>query len=56
MELQRVVIKAGNEFDYSAKGDIVEVHYTGWLYQAQAVDQKGREYAVLITSCESYLS
>lgn len=48
MELQKIVIKAGNDFDYSTKGDVVEVHYTGWLYREQAADHKGREYAILV--------
>lgn len=45
MKLEKIVIRAGNDYDYSTKGDIVEVHYTGWLYLENAADNKGHQYA-----------
>lgn len=56
MDLAKVVIKEGNDFDYSTKGDIVEVHYTGWLYQEQAEDKKGREYNIRLALPWIYLT
>ena len=42
-ELQRIDLKAGTG-TVASSGDEVSVHYTGWLYDQNAPDQRGQQF------------
>jgi FKBP-type peptidyl-prolyl cis-trans isomerase FkpA len=42
-ELKKIDKKAGAG-DEAKSGDMVEVHYTGWLYDPKAEDKKGKKF------------
>lgn len=42
-ELQRIDLKAGTGA-VASSGDEVSVHYTGWLYDQNAPDQRGQQF------------
>src|SRR3546814_7879406 len=42
-ELQRIDLKAGTGA-VASSGDEVSVHYTGWLYDENAPDQRGEQF------------
>lgn len=39
-----VEVLRGGDGEAIARGDVAAVHYTGWLYDADAPDNKGREF------------
>jgi FKBP-type peptidyl-prolyl cis-trans isomerase len=43
MELKKIDVKQGTGAEATA-GKMVQVHYTGWLYDAAAADQHGRKF------------
>lgn len=42
-ELQRIDLKAGSG-EVAASGDRISVHYTGWLYDENAAEQRGAQF------------
>ena len=42
-KLDKKVIKEGNKQDYPKKGDQIAMNYTGWLYDAGASDNRGKQ-------------
>jgi FKBP-type peptidyl-prolyl cis-trans isomerase FkpA len=42
-DLQRIDVTPG-EGDAAATGDVVSVHYTGWLYDQNAPDKRGAKF------------
>lgn len=43
MNLQKTVLRSGNETNFPSAGDVVGVHYIGWLYQPGAPNDQGQE-------------
>lgn len=44
MGVEKYVLKPGNGTDVPQKNDKVAMEYTGWLYDEDAPDQKGKQY------------
>lgn len=44
MRLEKRVVKAGDSKTFPAIGDVVEVEYTCWLYNANKQGGRGKEY------------
>lgn len=43
--LHKELIKQGNGHDKPKKGDEVTIEYTGWLYDANAAQHRGKQWA-----------
>lgn len=43
MNLQKIVLRPGNQVNFPMAGDSVGIHYTGWLYSRGSTGHRGRE-------------
>ena len=45
-KLDKKVISEGNKTDFPKKGDEVAMNYTGWLFDANAANNRGSQYVL----------
>lgn len=55
-KLDKQVLSQGNGSDYPKKGDQVAMIYTGWLYDANATNNRGTKYVDSTQSSQTTVS